>query len=243
MVFILRSLSVNLFDKFLYYKLINLINRGCKNWIKEYPDDEWIIASTNSEHYNRRVTEYEKRMNDIDLDRDDNVGTLYKVISSVWTDNSSSFTIMIKSIFLILYTKFMFSYGHFNEFIIGILIGSLYHFIDIFINIFKYMKGWYFGDKRELNITKILTRGNKLSVKWLLIVPWIIVLALHLLKANIYTRIIGEWVMDLSNIYLYIAQVTGFLICENIISILNYSKKSANILFILVIYLILGFFI
>jgi hypothetical protein len=237
-----------MFNNYIYKKIAKYINQCCENWISEYPKDEWLLA---------KMSGYEERDTDLPMlffpavryIREDeeieqeNMTVFKRIINVVWEENTTSLSIVSRSIFLLLYIKTISMRGHINEMMVGLIFGIILQFIDIIKSMINYMRRWYFGDKTGMDIHKIIMRPNKYSVKFLSAIPFLIIFLLNILKANVYSRIIGEWMIDMSHIYLYFAQIAGYLIIQNIFRIIDYTRYSASILFLLIIYAMILVFI
>lgn len=258
-VFMMRSLGGQIFDQFLRARLTRNINNDNKNWICNNPKDEWISAETDKSSYAERTTEDIKN-NDFlcdDSENDSDVEDLEilladpetfitkarieKVIKFVWAENASTFGISMRSIGLIVSIKFLLTLGCVNELLIGVFIGMIMHSIDLLIHISGHMKKWYFDNNQIINIDSILNRNNKVSQNTLIIFPTVILATLSFIRANMYTRILGEWVVDLRFTYMYISLIVGYLLIQNIINIISSCRKNPVIAFLSCIYIGMAF--
>lgn len=255
LIFIVKSILFHLFNNFLFDKLSDIIRYNYKSIIKQNPYNEWILAKfngykerskedenrTNDEYYRYIIEQNENKnksfINDNDINNSSNI--FRKIINAVWEENTTSFSIMVRSTISLLYIKIMYQQSHLNELFFGLFLGITLQLADFIIHMFRYMKRWYFGDRNGLDIGTIIIRKNKLSSKFIYIAPFITIFLLNILKANIYTRIFGEWLMDLSYIYIYISQIMGYLLIQNCLRIIDYTRHSASILFLMLINIII----
>ena len=258
-VFMIRSLGKQIFDQFFRARLTRNINHNYKNWVAENPDDEWISAQSDRSLYNERKTsESTKNTNDPLCDESDNDDNdlevliadpetfitkdrLTKIINLVWKENASTFGISMRSIALIVVFKFMIVWGCFNELLVGIFIGMIMHSIDLLFHTSGYMKKWYFDNNQVMDIDSILNRNDKVSRNTIVIFPTAILALLSFIRANMYTRVLGEWVVDLRFTYMYISLVLGYLLIQNVINIVSSCRKNPVLAFLSCIYVGMAF--
>ena len=252
LIFVCRSLIKHVFDTYLKWMFAKYIDDQCKKWVQNSPKDEWILGNRrifkereNILHENDDI-QYIVSDNDGDNDEDidvKNLSILKRILNSVTEENTTSFSITIRTLINLVFIKTMFGLGHINEVIVGVLIGMIAQIIHIGFGLGNYMKEWYFGSRKGLNIHEIIVKKNKIPAQILFIFPLAVIFLLNLIKANVYSRVLGEWVMDLSHLYLYIAQIFGFLITQNFVRIIDYTNHSASILFLVVIYIVFSFIV
>lgn len=249
-IFILRSLSHHIFTNFLFKRLTRYINNICHERILNNSKDEWILVRTSNQyierdkdnirgHYVNKIPDYDL-LDDIEDMEENNIDIFKKIIRMVWRDNSSSMAIILQSIALIMCIKLFASKGHILEILFSIFAGSLIHFIYILFNFTRYIKSYYF-DKTSNMVIEDINLINRFNIKLISVMPIFIILLVNMLKANMYHRIIGEWIVDLSNIYLYFGVMIGIYGIENIMRIINYSRRSINVFIVVGLYSILAF--
>lgn len=252
-LFVIQSISSNIFNKLIYLKLVKVIDDSYNNWISNNPNDEWITACTKG-----NVARTAKDINldsdssDDEVDKELQLGDastivtknrLKDIFSLVWSDNASTFQVTYKTIMLIVYVKLMITYGHFNELLIGILIGSVYHLMDLMMRMIGKVKSTFLDEEGVVNIEKILTNPSKVSYKTLLIIPILPLVLIYATKATVYTRILGEWVVDMSMVYLYIGQILGFTVIQTFINLIKTAKTQPMIVLLTLVYILVAMFI
>jgi len=250
-------------NNIMYLRTSKNIEDNCESWINKNTNDEWISASLNEKKYRQRKIdslennkelcdeesdEEEDSDSDIDilLEEPENIlnkSRLTRLYDIIKSDNRTTFSTTYKSITLILYIKTMLGWGFYNELIVGIFLGIIAHFID-FISIFSQkLTSKYFDNKVKIDLESILSRKNKFRLKTMIIIPFAVLFLLTLLKANVYTRILGEWIMDLNQIYLYIGQILGLMMVQNGIDILAVSKENPLMIMMFGVYIIFSILI
>lgn len=258
-LFVLQSLSNHLFGQLFYLKFTKYICDKYKQWISTYPDDEWIsakvsnIVSDKKLILNKEINAYESDSDsDSDIDKELQLGDMNtivrgnrikNVLKSVVDDNSSSFTVAYKSIMLIVYIKLMVSMGHINELLVGILIGGIYHTCDLLLRLSGKVNEKFFDNEGKISIESILTNNKKISYKSLLTYPLATIFTLTLTKATVYTRVLGEWVMDMNSIYLYFGQILGFSLVQNLINLVSTTKTRPMLILLTLVYIGMSMFI
>ena len=243
------------------------IQDKCEEWIKDNDQDEWILANTNEKNYPQRKIDSldlnnelhdEKDEDDEDDDSDNdsdidiileepenvlNRSRLVKLFDIVKSDNRTTFSTAYKSIMLIVYIKTMLGWGYLNELMVGLLLGFILHFSDFMTVFVQRLTGKYFDSKVEINIQDIMSRKNKFKLKTMIIIPLAVLFLLTLLKANVYTRVLGEWIMDLNQLFLVVGQIIGMMMVQNTIDILAVSKENPLMLLMFGVYVIFAIMI
>ena len=168
---------------------------------------------------------------------------LKNIFNLVWTDNMSTMQVTYKTIMLIVYVKIMVSMGHTNELLLGILLGGIYHLLDLLGRLFGKVQDKFFDKDGKVNVESILTNKDKMSYKSLLTLPLITMLGLTFTKANIYTRLLGEWVVDMSMIYIYIGQILGYTLVQTFFNLIKVAKTKPMIVLLTFLYVVVAIFI
>ena len=265
-MFLLKSFSSEIFEQLLKARFLRYINKQYIQWVINTPTDEWISGDYNDKCYKERESEsndpqieFEICINDSDSDSENEdkdlellVGdpvTLLtndrfgRIISMVINENSSSFSTSIKNMCLILCVKGLVGWGCMYELLVGIFLGMMIHMIDLLCNMCIYMQQWYFDSNKTFDIGKIINRNNKLSPKMTLVTPFGLVLLTAALRANVYTRILGEWIMDLRLSYLYVCMLIGYAIVQNYVNILCLCRKNPMMAILSIIYIFIAFLV
>lgn len=252
-LFIIQSISSNIFNKLIYLKLVKTIDDSYKNWISNNPNDEWISACAKGNVVRNNVTDVvDSDSSDDEIDKELQLGDASTIVTSsrlkdifslVWGENASTFQVTYKTIMLIVYVKLMIAYGHFNELLIGILIGSMYHLMDLLMRMIGKVKNTFLDEGGVVSIEKILTNPSKVSYKTLLIIPIIPLVLIYMTKASFYSRILGEWVIDISMVYLYIGQILGFTVIQTFINLIKTAKTQPMIVLLTLVYILIAMFI
>lgn len=261
-MFILGSASKQIFDQILYKRLMRYIDNQYKNLINKNPNDEWIagINGLKKRKYvkdtNPIITNIKTRYNSDEEFSDDDMELLVgepenlltfdrikKISTKVIDENKSTFYISMYNILLTMGFKILLNNGMFYELLVGLAIGLIIHMSDFIIQLFISLKKIYFDSKEQFIVEKIVNRDNKFTPRTKLIIPLVLDLIIAIVRANIYTRIIGEWFMDLSLTYLYFCIYIGYNIIENYINIIYASKENPLILILSLIYIMLSFII
>ena len=262
-MFLLKSFSSEIFEQLLKARFLRYINKQYIQWVINKPTDEWISGDYSDKCYKERESEstdpqieFEICINDSDSDSENEdkdlellVGdpvTLLtndrfgRIISMVINENSSSFSTSIKNMCLILCIKGAVGWGCVNELLVGIFLGMMIHMIDLFCHTCAYIQQWYFNNDKIFEIDKIINRNNKLSPKMTFVTPLGLVLLTAALRANVYTRILGEWVMDLRLTYLYTCILIGYAIVQNYANILCSCRKNPMMAILSLIYILIA---
>jgi len=237
-IFVLKSICLHIFNNLIYPHLNKYISNDSEKWVTHNKDDEWILGS--------RVYDEKVESTDIistDLDKDDNkeleIVSFKSIINAVMEENTSSFSIMSRSVLLLIYTKMMIVNGHIPELLLGLSLGLIMQLLALSRGIGEYMQQWYFGQRTGMDLYSVIVNKDKISSRIVVVSPLITILLVNLMRANVYSRIIGEWVVDLNMIYLYLAQICGFYIIQNSIRMMDYTKYSASVLFLVLMYSVL----
>ena len=252
-LFILQSLSGSIFDKLMYSRFVKMIDDKYKAWVKANPEDEWISAKTTtakklnliyqSDSDSDNYSEEDKELILGDASTIITSNRLKDIFGIVWSDNASTFQVTYKTIMLIVYVKMMINWGHTNELIIGVLIGGLYHLLDLCLRISGKVQSKFFAKDGNVSIENILTNPDKISYKTLLLIPVFIIFGFTFTKANIYTRILGEWVMNMSTIYLYCGQILGYVLVQTFFNLIKTAKTNPMIVLLTLVYIMVSLFI
>lgn len=263
-MFVFQSLTTQVFEQLLKARSIRYINKQYIQWIINNPSDEWISASYSDKYYKERESESddpkldfeictdesesdeeEKNNEDIELLVGDPMTLVSndrfsKIIKMVIDENTSTFSTSIKNMFLILAIRCLIGWNCVNEIFVGLFIGVLMHILDLLYHSIINMKQIYFNTNQTLKIDEILSRNNKLSPHMALLTPFLFVCLTTALRASIYTRILGEWVMDLRLVYLYLCIIIGYSLVQNYINILCSCRKNPTMGVLSLVYVIIA---
>tara|TARA_Y100000780_G_C13613083_1_gene389338 strand:+ start:273 stop:1052 length:780 start_codon:yes stop_codon:yes gene_type:complete len=244
-VFIIQSFSKYLFDLIINEKLTKYIDYLIETWIILNPNDKWIMVNNKdfeTKTYEQMVYvinegEYE------DVEYEDDSDRLEVIINRMITENYSSFTLILATVLLISLSKFYSSSNLYGELIVGLLSGLSMHLFHFIYYLLRYTKDLYFDGSLELDIRIVLTATDKIKKLYLGIIPFIYLFIISSIKMYSYSRVIGEWVIDLNFLYLYFSIILGFYIIQTGIDILNASKKNPSLIFLATLYIIMGIFV
>ena len=245
------------FNKIMYLRTNKYINTSYKKWLENNPQDEWISVNMDNKSYKQRTSEgsYEITEDsdsdsdseieddelDIVLEETENVinkSRFSQIIKTMYSDNRTTFNTSYKSIMLIVYIKSMVGWGHVNELLVGMVIGLIVHFSDFTGKFSQKLTEKYFDNNVKIDMQEILSRNNKFKLKTLIMVPIVILFLFTLLKANVYTRVLGEWVMDLSQVFLYMGQILGIWTVQNTIDLIVLSKTNPLMILMFIVYIL-----
>jgi hypothetical protein len=261
-MFLAQSVTKQIFDQLLKARILKYISDKYINMIVNNPEDEWISANYNEKCYKERSIETSEVQEDYDIqimsdeegDEDEDMDLLVgapetlltkdrlgKILNTIVNDNSSTFVVSIKNIGIVVFIKGLISWGCFSELMMGVGIGVMIHIIDLLINMFFYTKLWYFDTSKNMELGKIINRNNKLSGKTTFVLPLVLAVMMGILRANVYTRVIGEWFMDLRLSYMYVCLLIGYLAIQNYINIIYSCKDNPLMLIMSLIYIGLAF--
>jgi uncharacterized protein YybS (DUF2232 family) len=117
------------------------------------------------------------------------------------------------------------------------------HFFHFIYYLIRYAKDLYFDGSLQLDISIVLTATNKIKHLYLLIIPIIYLFILSTIRSYSYSRVIGEWIVDVNSIYLYFSILLGFYMIQTGIDVINASKKNPSLIFLATLYIIMSIFI
>lgn len=241
-IFVVRSLINNLFNSVLYQKMSMMIDNNTEEWVKENCEDEWIMGKLDPNVIMKiKDKDIENDMENEDMELD--FTSLQGIMRMVFNENSNSFSILTRSVIGLMFVKSMFYRGHLAEVLLGLTVGTFFHFGFLIVQLFKYLQGWYFGDKTGFKLEDGVLNKSIIPSKLVMFFPILPIFLLNIIRANVYSRVIGEWLVDVNMFYFYISQLFGYMLIQNMIRIVDYSRKSASVLIIFIVYslLILAF--
>ena len=236
---VINILSTQIFDTFIKLRLENYINNQSIEWIALNPNDEWISAK-----YANKASTVTNCSKDIDLIVSDPVmlfsyARLSSFIQSLLGSVSTPFSITVQNIFLLLSLKICYNWGFIHELLIGMIIGMTLHSSDLFINAVYYLKHWYLNSGANITVETIVNRNEKLTYKTLITVALFIIGIITTVKANVYSRVIGEWFIDLRMFPLFLTIILGYNTIQNYINIVYTCNDNPYILILSIIYVVL----
>lgn len=239
LIFVAKSICLHLFNNIIYPRISKYISNDSEKWVTYNKEDEWIFSA--------RIYEEKEGIDNkdtvvTDLDKDDKeieFVSLKSIMNTVMQENTSSFSIMSRSVLLLIYIKIMVVNKHVPELLLGLSVGLIMQLMALSRGIFEYMQQWYFGQRSGMDLYNVIVNKDKIPTKIIGISPVITILLVNLMRANVYSRVIGEWIVDLNMFYLYLAQICGFYMIQNGIRIMDYTKYSASVLFLVFLYSVL----
>ena len=243
LIFVLQSIIKQLVNILLFDHFTKVINVNSESWVTKVPNDEWIRGFQNK-FSERTVTDTEDCMDIInDEESASPLDKLKKIFDSIMIDNAETFQIAVRAIFMILYYKYMFSYGRFSELFFGTLIGMAFHMYYLGKQLWLYLYNWYFNHPTTIVIENVVTEANKLTTMSLLGFSAVGTLLLWAVKITFPAWTIGSWIFDMSGIILLLTQIVGYFTVLTMIQSVVNAQKSPIILFLLSLYLMMVAFI
>lgn len=260
MIFVMRSLGTHLFDNYFYKQVCDWADNCCNQWVRTHHQDEWIRGTLDEKHYNERVDGWDSNEfleAKLDEDSDDDLeGLLVGDVSSLtdmtrlkgiarflWNENCGTFSIISRFILSLTFMKLMYSWGFASEMVTGLILGALMHMGDMLIQLYHYMTQWYFDQTCRVDIPQKIMRSNKFAPLTIMITPAVTIFLLNLVKANSYSRVIGEWIIDMSMVMLYMCHIVGYMFIQTLIQLVYESKNRPSLLFLAAVYCLMGIFI
>ncbi len=242
-IFVIKSLVYNIFTNILYLRICSAIEQQCKAHVEQVPCDEWInpdrIYTVRIDTDNGSEPATSTELEETEEDHDINLSIVQRMINAVFEENTTSFSILSRTVLLLMATKYFIGNGLSLEYFVGLSIGSLVHVAHLFYNMGDHMKKWYFGNREGLNVHDVVIQKDKLPPNLFYLFPIVPIIVLNVLKNNVYSRVLGEWIFDLNIFYLFVSQISGYLVIQNMLRIVDYSRNSASVLIIAILYCVL----
>ncbi|MBA42786.1 MAG: hypothetical protein CMF62_02115 [Magnetococcales bacterium] len=244
--FIIQSFSKYVFDSILNKKISGYIDQTIKKWILLNPHDEWIDVNKSEFKIKTQSemiyveTDYKYSPEDDIYDDSDE---LEEIFNKMVIENYSSGSLVFVTVLMISLCKMFSGYGLFGELILGGLSGLIIHFLHFVYYLLLYSKNLYFNGKFNSDISKAITTTNKIKHKYLLLIPSVFITILSYVRMYNYSRVIGEWIVDINFIYLYVGILLGYYAIQTGIDIIQASKKTPALLFLATLYIIMGIFV
>lgn len=248
-VLLIKTLSSYVFNNLLFLVLYRNINKICSSHVSSNPENEWTLCKINSierdclidtdkEYWELQIDDHDEDMATL-LENPENIlnsfrfNAMYDVLIE---NNKQIFIASYQSLIMILYIIYMFRFNTFSEFSLGFMCSLLIHFIDWIFNMMKLLQLRFFDRNIEFNTWSIITKPNKFSLRMMLIFPIITLGILTTIRANVYTRLYGEYMMDLRSEYLYLGQFIGLFVIQYMLNLCNYIYKNPMMLVMVISY-------
>jgi hypothetical protein len=240
-VFVLKTGAQYVFDIILNKKISDFIDRNIVDWVETNPNDEWILGF---QKRNFEEKNYEMMVSNANYDEiKDDSDKIEEIFGMLLVDNYSTFTLIFAIVLLIILSKIFISFGLASELVLGLTSGFSIHALHFIYFISLFLKELYFDSSLKIDITKIIVANNKIPIKILAFIPIVFVSILSTIRMYSYSRIIGEWIVDINLFGYYGAILLGFYLIQTLIDILCASKKNPGILFLVLFYFIMAIFV